>query len=279
MNILIRACAMFGILNGGLIFLYALWFSKHNSYLSQGFYVIVAGCAIFGLVTDILSKLLEEKLFSRLFSKYAAYLEPNAIREIGWSKEIPKSIRSKLQGKIVPFLGSYLLIRNMYPSFLLGSIMLFTGATSFPHLYLNLANESGWIFLFIALPFYFLWQYLFERCATIVLEPEVLDRINYLSSQKRSGRSLGTAVEEQVCSNSDEQVAFLEGVLNLVNSYALKSCGECRIAKYLSLNYSDYFKSRVIIRPSPEKIEEIQTILEKLRKDAITYSETHRQPE
>jgi hypothetical protein len=100
-----------------------------------------------------------------------------------------------------------------------------------------------------------------------------------LSSQKRSGRSLGTAVEEQVCSNSDEQVAFLEGVLNLVNSYALKSCGECRIAKYLSLNYSDYFKSRVIIRPSPEKIEEIQTILEKLRKDAITYSETHRQPE
>jgi hypothetical protein len=115
--------------------------------------------------------------------------EIREIGEIGFLKDLPDLIRQKLHGKTIPFLACYLLIRNVYPSLIFGCLLLFTGAAKFPHLYINLANKSGWILLLLALPFYWLWQYLFKKCAILVLGPQGLTRLNQFTSEKESLRT------------------------------------------------------------------------------------------
>lgn len=85
------------------------------------------------------------------------------------------------------------------------------------------------------------------------------------------------ASSEPVIGDKDELIYFLKGVLQLVNSYALKSCGECRIAKFLSYNYSDYCSDSVL-NPgiSDEAFAPIRDKLEQFRAKAIEYSESRR---
>lgn len=82
---------------------------------------------------------------------------------------------------------------------------------------------------------------------------------------------------EPVITDKDELIHFLKGVLTLVNNYALKSCGECRIAKYLSNNYDDYCSEKVLDPGLPDgAYGPVSARLEAFRAKAIEYSDGNR---
>jgi hypothetical protein len=98
-----------------------------------------------------------------------------------------------------------------------------------------------------------------------------------VSGNKTNFQEVHMAKVEPVITDKDELIHFLKGVLQLVNSYALKSCGECRIAKYLSNNYDNYCSEKVLNPGLPDgAYGPVSDRLEAFGAKAIEYSDGNR---